>query len=266
MNPIPVHGSGAQAGIEPALTAYRQPEGRLHESGTSSAHLCTRSSDVTLASSGPVLRRLKHRALDTRRVSIADLPRVIPESTRPVVDDDRMGHHATRPGQRHPHGGLIRVRSSCGMGHTSEGIEETFRIWVGPLRVNRRLPQSRNRQDLRNANGISRPWREAPLSGPPPAARDGWSEAPLERPARRRGPGTHQATVRPRPPRRQVGRRTVEQTRWLSLSSLPGPGPPPPPIRPRPGVDRRWLMSKQSLKPDAQFEADGLWGSPWRPR
>jgi hypothetical protein len=26
------------------------------------------------------------------------------------------------------------------------------------------------------------------------------------------------------------------------------------------------LMSKQSLKPDAQFEADGLWGSPWRPR
>jgi hypothetical protein len=70
MNPIPVHGSGAQAGIEPALTAYRQPEGRLHESGTSSAHLCTRSSDVTLASSGPVLRRLKHRALDTRRVSI----------------------------------------------------------------------------------------------------------------------------------------------------------------------------------------------------
>jgi hypothetical protein len=48
MTAIPVNGRGALAGVEPALTAYRPPEGRLCESGTTSAHLCTLSSPATL--------------------------------------------------------------------------------------------------------------------------------------------------------------------------------------------------------------------------
>jgi len=41
MTAVPVNGSGARAGIEPALTANRPPEGRLREGGTNSPHTCT---------------------------------------------------------------------------------------------------------------------------------------------------------------------------------------------------------------------------------
>src|SRR5450759_1772314 len=115
--------------------------------------------------------------------------------------------------------------------------------------------------DLRNANGISRPWQEAPLAGPPPAVRDGWSEAPPERPARRRKPGTRRATDRPRPPRRRVGLRTAAQTRWAPLSSLPDPGSLPPLVQKLPGVGWRWLMSKRSLKPAVRVGVGGSWVS-----
>jgi hypothetical protein len=44
---VPASGSGARAGVEPALTAYRPPKGRLRQSGTTSAHPCIIDAKVT---------------------------------------------------------------------------------------------------------------------------------------------------------------------------------------------------------------------------